>query len=236
MKKNYILVFALGTAFLNAQSKDKKQDDSLKISEIKEVVVTSSYGTKKLKEELTGSISTITAKDIPVSQTFESIDKMISGLAAGVQIVNSTELAKPVQINIRGLGSMTPLSSTRFGTSTQPLIIIDGVIMKEDRAFDATGFNGNAESETLINPLARLSTDNIESISILKDAAAVALYGADAANGIILITTKKGRKGAPRFSLSSQYGISQSINKMKYLSGEQYAKVYDAYLRNNGTA
>lgn len=235
MRKNYILALSLAVAVANAQTKKDTRKDSLKVSEINEVVLTSSYGTKKLKEELTGSISTISAKDIQVSQSYESIDKMISGLSPGVQIVNSTELAAPVQINIRGLGSMTPLSSTRFGTSTQPLIIIDGVIMKEDRAFDATGFNGNSASETLINPLARLSTDNIESVNILKDATAVALYGADAANGIILITTKKGRKGTPRFSISSQYGISQSINKMKYLSGEQYAKVYDAYLRNNGS-
>ena len=148
--------------------------------------------------------------------------------------MDNTELAKPVNINIRGLGSMVSLSNRVGGTSTQPLIIIDGVIMREDLPFDAIGFNGSADSEMNINPLARLSIDNIESVNILKDAAAVALYGADAANGVILINTKKGKRGRMALSLSSQYGVSTSINKMKYLSGSQYAEVMNAYSLNTG--
>lgn len=235
MKKN---IFCLGLLSLStsyfAQTADK---DSLQNKEkkIDEVVITSSYGTKKLKEELVGSISTISSKDIVTSQAFESIDKMIAGLAPGVQISAGTEVGANVKINIRGLGSLTPLNSNFTGTSTQPLIIIDGIILKEDKPFDATFFNGTDDSEYNINSLARVSTDNIESINILKDAAAVALYGADAANGVILITTKKGKKGKPVFSYTSQYGLSSSINKIKYLNGAQYAKVYDAYLRNNGS-
>lgn len=170
-----------GMMQLNAQQNSKK--DSIKQHSIKEVIITSSYGTKKMKEEVVGAITSLSSKDIDISQPFESLDKMLQGLAPGLQIVDNTELGKPVNINIRGLGSMVSLSNRVGGTSTQPLIIIDGVIMREDLPFDAIGFNGSADSEMNINPLARLSIDNIESVNILKDAAAVALYGADAAWG-----------------------------------------------------
>ena len=235
MKKTVVSILVIsGVISANAQRTTKKNisDTIADEKRIEEVVITSSYGTKKLKEEIVGSISTITAKDINTSQPFESLDKMISGLAAGVQVVSNSELAKPVNINIRGLGSAVSLYGLQ-GTSTQPLIIIDGIIMREDQAFDALGFDGSSTSEININPLARLNTDNVETINILKDAAAVALYGADAANGVILIITKKGRKGKPAYSFTSQYGVSQSINKIKYMNGQQYAQLLDTYRKNN---
>ncbi|WP_330747019.1 SusC/RagA family TonB-linked outer membrane protein [Chryseobacterium sp. CP-77] len=226
------ILMICGAISANAQTSTTEKKDSTNVQSIAEVVVTSSYGTKKLKEEVVGSIVTLTEKDINVSQAYESIDKMIAGMAPGVQIVNNTELGKPVNINIRGLGSLVPLSAV-FGTSTQPLIIIDGVIMREDNPFAQTYFNGaESNSEMNINPLARLNTDNIESINILKDAAAVALYGAESANGVILITTKKAHKGKPTYSFTTQYGVSQSINKIKYLNGQQYAQLYNDYSKN----
>lgn len=226
------ILMICGAIIMNAQTSSAEKKDSLSVQSIEEVVVTSSYGTKKLKEEVVGSIVTLTEKDIAISQPYESIDKMIAGMAPGVQIVNNTELGKPVNINIRGLGSLVPLSGIS-GTSTQPLIVIDGVIMREDNPFAQTYFNGaESNSEMNINPLARLNTDNIESINILKDAAAVALYGAESANGVILITTKKGHKGKPVYSFTTQYGVSQSINKIKYLSGQQYAQLYNDYSKN----
>jgi TonB-dependent SusC/RagA subfamily outer membrane receptor len=141
-------------------------------------------------------------------------------------------LGKAVNINIRGLGSIISLNGLT-GTSTQPLIIVDGIIIREDMAFDASYFNGGSIAEMNINPLARFNSDNIESINILKDAAAVALYGAESANGVILITTKKGKKGKPSYTFSTQYGVSQSINKIKYLNGQQYAQVFSDYNKNN---
>ena len=82
-----------------------------------------------MKEEVVGAIPSLSSKDIDISQPFESLDKMLQGLAPGLQIVDNTELGKPVNINIRGLGSMVSLSNRVGGTSTQPLIIIDGVLM-----------------------------------------------------------------------------------------------------------
>lgn len=238
MKRSIVSILVIGGMFsANAQAKTKKTvtDTLSEEKKIEEVIITSSYGTKKLREEVVGSIATITSKDLNTNQSYESIDKMIAGLAPGVQIGSNSELGKPVDINIRGLGTMISLGSVK-GTSTQPLIIIDGVIMREDATFQANYFDGSAaNSEMNINPLSRISTDNIDTINILKDAAAVAIYGAEAANGVILITTKKGRKGKPTYSFTSQYGVSQSINKVKYLNGQQYTDLINTYRRNTAT-
>jgi TonB-linked SusC/RagA family outer membrane protein len=225
-------VVVCGLSVTKAQLSTSKNTDTLKTKNIDEVIITSSYGTQKLKEEVVGSIVTINSQDIITSQPYESIDKMIIGLTPGVQIVSNTELGKPVSINIRGLGSMIPINGLP-GTSTQPLIVVDGVIMREDMPFNEAYFDGGSTAEINLNPLARFNSDNIESINILKDAAAVALYGAESANGVILITTKKGRQGKSVYTFSTQYGVSESINKIKYLNGQQYAQLRNEYNKNN---
>ncbi|MBG6060533.1 TonB-linked SusC/RagA family outer membrane protein [Flavobacterium sp. CG_9.1] len=204
--------------------------------ELDQVVITSSYGTKKLKEEIVGSISTLNAKDIAVEQASESIDKMVVGQIAGVLIENTSGIGGPVKINIRGQGSLSSLTNSNLGTSTQPLIIVDGVIMSEEVGIDSQFFDANGTfSENLSNPLAQISPENIESFTVLKDAAAVSIYGADGANGVILITTKKGKKGKAKFGFSNQLGVSSAINPIKYLSGFQYNDLRNEYLKNSQT-
>ncbi|MES2545144.1 MAG: SusC/RagA family TonB-linked outer membrane protein [Bacteroidota bacterium] len=204
--------------------------------ELDQVVITSSYGTKKLKEEIVGSISTLNAKDLAVEQASESIDKIVGGQIAGVLIENTSGIGGPVKINIRGQGSLSSLTNSNLGTSTQPLIIVDGVIMSEEVGIDSQFFDANgAFSENLSNPLAQISPENIESFTVLKDAAAVSIYGADGANGVILITTKKGKKGKAKFGFSNQLGISSAINQIKYLSGSQYNDFRNEYLKNSQT-
>ncbi len=198
-----------------------------------EVVVTSSYGTKKPREEVVGSISTLTAIDIQSEQSFESFEKIIEGQVAGLLLNSSTEIGFPTSINIRGQGSLTPLTNS-LGTSTQPLFIVDGVVLIEDRGFDDTLFDGDGTfGNTFLNPLARIPADEIESVSVLKDAAAVGIYGADAANGVILITTKRGRKGKARFNINVRSGVSEGINRIKYLSGEQYNELLNTFNVNS---
>ncbi|MCW3786562.1 SusC/RagA family TonB-linked outer membrane protein [Plebeiibacterium sediminum] len=205
------------------------------INELEQVIVTSSYGTKKLKEEVVGSISTIQAKDIQVEQAFESVDKMLDGQIAGVSIEVGASPLDPVQIDIRGQGTLTPTSNAVLTSSAQPLIIIDGVIMSEESGIDNELFDGSGTfSENFQNPIAQIAPEDIESINVLKDAAAVSIYGADGANGVILITTKKGKKGKMSFHASTQHGISQAVNRIKYLNGEQYTEVRNAYLSNTG--
>lgn len=203
--------------------------------QLDQVIITSSYGTKKLKEEVVGSISTLTSKDIAVDQASESIDKIIDGQIAGVLIENTSGIGGPVKIDIRGQGSLSPLNNALLGTSTQPLIIIDGVIIAEETGIDNAFFDGSgAFAENLSNPLAQLAPESIESITVLKDAAAVSIYGADGANGVIIITTKKGKKGKAKYGFTSQLGISSAINQIEYLNGEQYNELRNEYLTNTG--
>ena len=203
--------------------------------QLDQVIITSSYGTKKLKEEVVGSISTLSSKDIAIEQASESIDKMVDGQIAGVLIENTSGIGGPVKINIRGQGSLTPLGNQLLGTSTQPLIIIDGVIIAEESGIDSNFFDGNGSfSENLSNPLAQISAENIESFTVLKDAAAVSIYGADGANGVIIITTKQGKKGKAKFGFSSQLGLSGAVNEITYLNGLQYNELRNEYLKNTG--
>ena len=204
---------------------------------LQEIVITSSYGTKKLREEVVGSISTVKAADLGVEQAVVSFDELLEGQIAGVNIETNPRLGEAVKINIRGQGSITPLNGNVVGTSTQPLIIIDGIILSEETGLDGNNFfdvgTGNL-SENILNPLAKIGIDDIESFNILKDAAAVGLYGADAANGVIIITTKKGKKGKLQFNASSQIGVTTAFNGLNYLNGEQYQRVLNAYNTNSG--
>jgi TonB-dependent starch-binding outer membrane protein SusC len=243
LKGNNINATVIEVNYLGMQSQTQRADSKSEFvfyleefaDELDQVVVTSSYGTKKMKEELVGSISTINAKDIPVQQASESIDKMLEGQIAGVLIENTSGIGGPVSINIRGQGTIKPLSDSNLITSTQPLIIVDGVIISEQKGLDSEFFDGGTFSETLSNPLAMISADNIETFTVLKDAAAVGIYGADGANGVILITTKKGKLGKLKFTFSNQLGVSSAINQIKYLNGEQYTDLRNDYLTNTST-
>ncbi len=240
LKGNNIKDLVLEVAFLGMISQSQKAENKKDFvfyleestDELNPVVITSSYGTTKLKEEIVGSIATITAKDIPVQQASESIDKMLEGQIAGVLIENTSGIGGPVKINIRGQGTLKSLTNSILGTSTQPLIIVDGVIMSEQNGIDSNYFDGGRLAEGLSNPLAMISTDNIEDFTVLKDAAAVGIYGADGANGVILITTKKGKIGKTKFGFSNQLGVSSAINQIKYLSGDQYTELRNDYLKN----
>jgi TonB-dependent starch-binding outer membrane protein SusC len=202
---------------------------------LEEVVVTSSYGTKKLKQEVVGSISSINTKDMIIEQSVTSFDELLEGQTAGVLIESGSELGSQVKIHIRGVGSLS--SGNNTGTSTQPLIIVDGVILAEEVALDGSQFfdgAGGNFSEDFMNPLAKIGIKDIESINVLKDAAAVSLYGADGANGVIIITTKRGQKGPMKFAFTAQGGASSAMNRTQYMNGEQYQELRNLYYLNSG--
>ncbi|MFY8005530.1 MAG: SusC/RagA family TonB-linked outer membrane protein, partial [Chitinophagaceae bacterium] len=199
---------------------------------LQEVVVTNSYSRAKRKEEVVGSIVTISEKDLQANRPIETLDKMLEGLAAGVQVVPSTELGTPVKINIRGQNSLSSLSTSndaaQLTTSTQPLFIVDGVPIMEPQRGDIPSLSTNQQ---LLNPLASINPDDIESISVLKDAAATSIYGNNASNGVIIITTKRGKAGKTRVNVGFIAGQSQSINRIKWLDGKQYADLlYETYI------
>lgn len=157
-----------------------------------EVVVTG-YGVQT-KREVTGSISQIKGEAFQ-DQPIQSFDKALQGRAAGVQ-VNSTS-GQPgggISVNIRGTATING--------STQPLYIVDGVQMN----------SGGVSGQTSVNTLASINPNDIESIEILKDGASAAIYGSLAGNGVVLITTKKGKAGKSVIRASAQIGSSKQYN------------------------
>jgi TonB-linked SusC/RagA family outer membrane protein len=205
------------------------------IQGMKDVVITNSYSRPKRKEEVVGSISTVTAKELQTQRPIESFDKMLEGLAAGVQVQTNTELGTPVKINIRGQNSLTNLfgsNRTQLTASSQPLFIIDGVpVVEQRRGDEPIAFINN---EQLLNPLAGINPSDIESVSILKDAAATSIYGANASNGVVIITTKRGKAGKSRMNVGYSYGWSQPINQIKWLNGKQYHELVKELYINTG--
>lgn len=195
-----------------------------------EVIITNAYSNGTRREEVTGSITQISAKALQINRPIESFDKMLEGLAAGVYVEPSTQLGTPVKINIRGQGTLTAIGGGRT-TSTQPLFVIDGIPVKEQTTGDAGSIFSN---ETLLNPIAGINPSDIASISILKDASASTIYGANAANGVIIITTKSGQSGKTTANVSYSTGVSSFINRMKLLSGPQYFALKREALINSG--
>lgn len=177
------------------------------VKSLNEVVVTG-YGSQ-IKRDLTGNIVKIKAseiQDMPVT-TFE---QSIQGKAAGVQINQGTgKLAQGIQVRVRGQSSVS--------ASNEPLYVLDGIPLTQGDL----GINGG---ET--NPLVDINPQDIESIEILKDASAGAIYGARAANGVVLITTKKGKSGATKISFGMQYGKSKATKVLKFLNTQQYIDFY----------
>ena len=174
---------------------------------LNEVVVTG-YGSQ-IKRDLTGNIAKIKASeiaDIPVT-TFE---QSIQGKAAGVQINQGTgKLGQGIQVRVRGQSSV--------GASNQPLYVLDGIPLTQESL---------AISTSTTNPLVDINPQDIESIEILKDASAGAIYGARAANGVVLITTKKGKAGKTNVSFGMQYGKSKPTNILQFLNTSQYMDFY----------
>lgn len=203
------------------------QDNPLKMAE---VVVTSSYTKDRRREEFVGSISQLNAAALQTDRPIESIDKMLEGMVAGVYVETNTSLNTPVKVNIRGQGSLTAIGGGRT-TSTQPLYVIDGIPLYEQQRGDE---HSSFANENYLNPLSNINPADIKSISVLKDAAASAIYGANAANGVIIITTKAGASGKTRLNVDYKTGVSTFINQIKYLNGPQYYELLRETYINNG--
>jgi TonB-linked SusC/RagA family outer membrane protein len=199
-----------------------------------EVLVTSSYTKDRRREDVVGSISQLSAAQLQTDRPIESFDKMMEGLIAGVQVETNTELGTPVKVNIRGQGSLPAFGSTNRATtttSTQPLYVLDGVPMYEQQKRNENSAFGR---EQTLNPLSSINPDDIKSISVLKDATASALYGANAANGVIIITTKSGAAGKTKVNFSYDAGVATFMNEFKWLSGPEYYSLLRETYINEG--
>ncbi|MFP4691361.1 MAG: SusC/RagA family TonB-linked outer membrane protein [Bacteroidales bacterium] len=181
-------------------------------------VVVVGYGTR-LKYELTGSISSLKSEDI-AGNTMPSFQSALHGRTAGVHMsAGSGKLGQAIRTRVRG--------SSSISASNQPLYVIDGIPVQSDNL----GTTGNEPT----NPLADLNPGDIESIEVLKDASAAAIYGSRASNGVIIITTKRGAPGATQINVTSQYGFSEPSHKVGYLNREQYLDLFkEAYANSAG--
>ena len=188
-------------------------------NEIDEVVVIG-YGAVR-KSDLTGSVASVKGKDINESRML-SFDQAMAGRMAGVNITNTGgEPGAGISIQIRGVGSIN--------SDSDPLYVIDGAPISKDAG---TELGNIAVSSAIFNPLASLNPSDIQSIEVLKDASATAIYGSRGANGVVLITTKSGMEGKPRVSFSTYVGVGQVSKKIDMLEGQDYLD-YMAYERED---
>lgn len=186
------------------------------VKQLQEVVVTG-YGTS-IKREVTGSIASVGGEDIE-NLPVQSLDRAMQGRVAGVQVqAASGQPGGAINVRVRGQGSFA---------NNSPLYIVDGVQM------NSSSVSGQASS----NPLASINPNDIASIEILKDAAASAIYGAQSANGVVIVTTKSGIPGKTKFTATAQEGIVQPMNLYEVLNAQQFAEIRaEAYANNTSLA
>jgi TonB-linked SusC/RagA family outer membrane protein len=199
---------------------------NIKLSEtaagLNEVVVVG-YGTQK-KQDITGSISTISKNSIK-DLVLTSTEQALKGQAAGVQMTQSSSAPGGVaSVRIRGGNSIS--------AGNEPLYVVDGFPIYNDNS-NSTGVLGNGQPS---NVLASINPSDIESMEILKDASATAIYGSRGANGVVIITTKRGKAGQSNVNFETYYGFQQLSKKIDLLNAYDYANAVNVDNLQRGRA
>ncbi|MBN2818517.1 MAG: TonB-dependent receptor [Bacteroidales bacterium] len=196
------------------------EDDVIGIDE----VVAIGYGTIK-KSDLTGSVASVKAEDLE-NVKMQSIDQGLAGRASGVQVIQSSGVpGSAPSVRVRG--------TTSLQGANEPLYVVDGFPIY---AGVGSGNSGSSAGSSNISGIANINPNDIQSIEILKDASATAIYGARAANGVILITTKSGIAGNDKISFSADYGFQSVTKKMDVMDAYQYAVLKNEAYTNEGGA
>jgi TonB-linked SusC/RagA family outer membrane protein len=172
-------------------------------------VVVVGYGTQR-RSDVSGAVTSV-PKNL-LTQPATSFDNLIQGAVPGVAVTQSSaQPGSTASIRVRGGNSIT------FGN--EPLYVIDGFIIYNNNSFT----NSGASNGSSVNALATINPSDIESIEILKDASATAIYGSRGANGVVVITTRRGKKGTDEFNYSAYYGKQQVSKKLDLLNASQWA-------------
>ena len=200
--------------------------------EVLDEVVVVGYGTQK-KKDLTGAIASVSSEDLGKTPT-SSFDQSLQGKIPGVQVTQTTGApGGNINIMVRGISSISG--------SNSPLYVIDGYPIGNGgggsnmSAFANNSYTANGMANSTmekINPLSTINPSDIESIEILKDASATAIYGSRGANGVVLITTKIGKVGKTTINIDASIGVQQVAHKVDLLSPREYA-AYVAEGRDN---
>ena len=193
---------------------------------LQDIVVVGAYGTAQKRSDLVGSAYQVNAdqlKGLPQQR----LDVMLDGLIPGVKIApNTNDPGSPrtrYEVRVRGEASLT--------ASNEPLWVIDGTPM-----YTGDKTNQMPGTSYTVSPLSFINPDDIASITVLKDATATSIYGADGANGVILVTTKRGRQGKMRVSVNTQYGIAHidESTAPKVMNAQQWLTAAQAAYANAG--
>ncbi|MCL1676741.1 SusC/RagA family TonB-linked outer membrane protein [Elizabethkingia meningoseptica] len=207
-------VLSAGVLFFIGQGvmAQKIKKDTSSVKDIDEVVVVG-YGVKSAKK-ITTSVSKVKADEL-IKVSAASADALLQGATTGLQ-VSPTSGAPGAGFNVRlrGVSSIT--------SSNDPLYVVDGVPVSSNSPAGTTSYGGQTSSL-----LSQLNLADVESLEVLKDAAAAAIYGSRAANGVVLITTKKGKKGRTNFSFNSTIGFQNPIKKFEKMKAGAYYKMLD---------
>ena len=180
-------------------------------------VIIIGYGSVK-KKDLTGSVSSVKSEEI-VQTSPLSVEQALQGRAAGVQVTSTDgSPGSGLNISIRGGSSVN--------ASNSPLYVIDGYPIDGNNVSSSVGLGNSTTS-----PLQGINPSDIESMEILKDASATAIYGSRGANGVVIITTKSGKKGAPKVSFESNFGVSKISKYVDVLEGQDFINYYNTLLR-----
>ncbi|WP_418509847.1 SusC/RagA family TonB-linked outer membrane protein [Corallibacter sp.] len=188
-------------------------------------IVVIGYGTQK-RSDVNSSVASVKSEDLEDLKQV-SVDQMLQGKVAGVTITNSS--GKPgsaASVRIRGVTSIS-------GTN-EPLYIIDGIPISGDATYKATsgrpivGTDFSSQGNNAVSPLTMINPNDIESVDVLKDAAATAIYGSRGANGVIIITTKSGKKGVGKLSYEVYTGFQEVPKRLETMNLRQYAILQNA--------
>ena len=192
------------------------------IQELDEMVVIG-YGTMK-KRNITGSITSVNSESIE-NTPVKDVMSVLQGRASGVQVVsNSGAPGDGMTVTVRGQSSLN--------SGNDPLYVIDGVPVETQSLSQLNGWEQHG-----LNPLADINPNDIESIEVLKDGASTAIYGSRAANGVILITTKRGHGGKAKININAFTGVSQITRKLGVLNASQWREIIaDSYKNHNDYA
>lgn len=179
------------------------------VKSLEEVVVIG-YGTK-IRKEVTGSIAKVSNAEISKNISSD-VTGALQGRSAGVQITQQGgQPGSAMRVRVRG--------SSSINSSGDPLIVIDGVPVANNEYGSRSG-------------LSEINSNDIESVEILKDASSAAIYGSRAANGVILITTKKGKAGKDKIEFSYEQGVTSAVNKVSFVNGDQYQQLVKKSIEN----
>ncbi|MDR1527150.1 MAG: TonB-dependent receptor [Dysgonamonadaceae bacterium] len=184
------------------------------------------YGTMK-KSDLSGASASISEEKLKGS-IFTNIDQALQGRATGItSVMTSGAPGSSVSIRVRGQATLN--------AGAEPLYVIDGVIWQGGTtSSNGLGLSLGNGSASAISPLSTLNPSDIVSMEILKDASATAIYGAQGSNGVILITTKRGKSGEAKFSYDAMFGVQNQVKRLDMMNLRDYAAYSDAIAKTTG--